>query len=367
MRFIDEVKIEVEAGDGGNGCVSFRREKYVPKGGPDGGDGGKGGDIVLVGDSQKNTLLDLRYQRLYRARKGGNGAGRNRTGAASADVEIRVPLGTEVWYLPAEDEGGGAVAGGEILSDGQRLVVARGGRGGKGNAHFASSTHRVPRFAQPGEEGEKASLRLVLKLIAEVGLIGLPNAGKSTLISAVSAARPKVAAYPFTTLEPHLGIMTAADYRQIVLADIPGLVAEAHAGVGLGTRFLRHIERCRVLVHLLSLAEHSDLEALLKAYVTVRRELALYREDLPGRERLVLLTQADTRPPEECRRLAGELAAVPELAGRRVLVLSAVSGQGVDGFRRVLAGMLAGDSAERDNTCETQEPVVAAAAAGRGK
>ncbi len=345
MRFIDEVRIEVEAGNGGNGCVSFRREKYIPRGGPDGGDGGRGGDVILVGDGQKNTLLDLRYQRLYRARKGGNGAGKNRTGAASDDILSRVPLGTEVWYLPPEGAEGEAVAGGEILNDGERLVVARGGRGGKGNAHFTSSTHRAPRFAQPGEEGEKARLKLVLKLIAEVGLIGLPNAGKSTLIAAVSAARPKVAAYPFTTLQPHLGIMSAGEFRQIVIADIPGLVADAHTGVGLGTRFLRHIERTRILVHLLSLAEHPDLEALLKAYETVVRELALYRKELPEREKIVLLTQADTRPAAEVDGLLRALRQHPALAGRRVMAVSAVTGEGLDLFRYELAASLPTETA----------------------
>jgi GTP-binding protein len=340
MKFVDEATIKVEAGDGGNGCVSFRREKYVPRGGPDGGDGGRGGDVILVGDSQKGTLLDLRYQRLYRARKGGNGAGKNRTGAASEDVLIRVPLGTEVWFLPAEGEEGEAVAGGEILKDGERLVVARGGRGGKGNAHFASSTHRTPRFAQPGEEGEKARLKLVLKLIAEVGLIGLPNAGKSTLISALSAARPKIAAYPFTTLQPHLGIMKIDDFRSLVIADIPGLVADAHTGVGLGTRFLRHIERTRILVHLLSLSEHRDLPALLAAYETVARELALYREDLPEREKIVLLTQADTRPPEEVAELLAGLKNHPRFAARRVMALSAVTGEGLKEFKYELAASL---------------------------
>ncbi len=356
MRFIDEVKIEVEAGDGGNGCVSFRREKYVPRGGPDGGDGGKGGDVILVGDGQKSTLLDLRYQRLYRAKKGGNGAGKNRTGAASDDVLVKVPLGTEVWFLPPDgDDDQEAVFGGEILADDDRLVVARGGRGGKGNAHFTSSTHRAPRFSQPGEEGEKARLRLVLKLIAQVGLIGLPNAGKSTFISAISAARPKVAAYPFTTLQPHLGIMSVGDFRSLVIADIPGLVAEAHAGVGLGTRFLRHIERCEILVHLLSLAEHRDAVSLLKAHDIVTRELGLYRKDLPEREKIVVLSQADTMPEEECEALRTELAADPRLAGRRVLALSAVSGQGIGDFKQALVEIFDRKGAEETLTAGDPE------------
>lgn len=337
MRFIDEVTIEVEAGNGGNGCVSFRREKYVPKGGPDGGDGGRGGDIVLRGDVQKNTLLDLRYQRLYRARKGGNGSGKNRTGAAAENVIITVPLGTELWFLPPVGEEGEPVSGGEILQDGEEVVVAAGGRGGKGNAHFTSSTNRTPRMAQTGEEGEHARLRLVLKLLAEAGLVGLPNAGKSTLISRISAARPKVAAYPFTTLQPYLGMVALDDYRQLVIADIPGLIAGAHQGSGLGTRFLRHIERTRVLIHLLSLAEHRTFEKLLKAHAAIQSELRLYRPDLPEREKIVLLSQADTIDIAAGESLARELAAAPEFAGRKIILLSAVSGRGVKQLKAALA------------------------------
>ena len=340
MRFIDEIKIDVEAGNGGNGCVSFRREKYISKGGPDGGSGGKGGDIILYGDSQKTTLLDLRYQRIYQARKGVNGSGKDRTGAASDNVELRVPLGTEVWFLPPEGESGEAFLGGEILEPGATLVVAKGGRGGKGNAHFTSSTNRTPRFAQPGEEGEKARLKLVLKLIAQVALIGLPNAGKSTLISTVSAARPKVASYPFTTLQPHLGIMPVGDYQQIVIADIPGLVTDAHLGTGLGTRFLRHIERTQTLVHLLSVAEHHDGPALLKAYDVVARELELYRDDLLAREKLVLLTQIDTISKERLAELLLELRGHPRLAERQVMAISAVTGDGIKEFKNALAQSL---------------------------
>ncbi|MBN2809338.1 MAG: GTPase ObgE [Deltaproteobacteria bacterium] len=342
MRFIDETRIEVEAGDGGNGCVSFRREKYIPKGGPDGGDGGKGGDVFLIGDNQKNTLLDLRYQRRYRAPKGGNGAGKDRTGAASENVEIKVPLGTEVWCLPPEGEPGEPCLAGEVLEHGAIFVLARGGRGGKGNAHFASSTNRTPRFAQPGEEGEKGSFKLVLKLIAQVALIGLPNAGKSTLISTVSAARPKVAAYPFTTLKPHLGIMPVGDFQQIVIADIPGLVPDAHLGTGLGTRFLRHIERTQMLVHLLSLAEHQDCRALIKAYEVVVRELRLYREDLLEREKIVVLTQSDTLSEESSAALLDEFSHHPLMAERKVMAISAVTGVGVKAFKDALAMSVAG-------------------------
>ncbi|MEA1923758.1 MAG: GTPase ObgE [Pseudomonadota bacterium] len=342
MRFIDEVKIDVEAGSGGNGCVSFRREKYIPKGGPDGGNGGKGGDVVFCGESQKNTLLDLRYQRIYKARKGTNGSGKDRTGAASENVVIKVPLGTEVWFLPPEGEPGEAFLGGEVLEHGATLVVAKGGRGGKGNAHFTSSTNRTPRFAQPGEKGESARLKLVLKLIAQVAFIGLPNAGKSTLISTVSAARPKVAAYPFTTLQPHLGIMAAGDFQQIVIADIPGLVSDAHLGTGLGTRFLRHIERTEMLVHLLSVAEHHDCQGLLKAYDVVARELELYREDLLGREKMVILTQIDTMPKERLDELLSEFRQHPRMAERKVMAISAVTGEGIKQFKHALAQSLAG-------------------------
>jgi GTP-binding protein len=342
MRFIDEAKIDVEAGNGGNGCVSFRREKYIPKGGPDGGDGGRGGDVILVGDTQKGTLLDLRYQRLYRARKGGNGSGKNRTGASSEDVRIQVPLGTEVWFLPPEGEPGEPFMGGEILVDGAELVVAKGGRGGKGNLHFASSTNRTPRFAQPGEEGESASLKLVLKMIAEVALIGLPNAGKSTLISTLSAARPKVAAYPFTTLQPNLGIMKVGDYRQIVIADIPGLVSDAHLGTGLGTRFLRHIERTKTLVHLLSVAEHTDCQALIKAYETVTRELRFYSEKLLERESLVVLSQVDTMDENRLNELLIEFRNSSEMRGRDVIAVSAATGFGLKELQQNLVACLAG-------------------------
>jgi len=344
MRFIDEITIEVEAGSGGNGCVSFRREKYIPKGGPDGGDGGRGGDIILCGDSQKNTLLDLRYQRLYRAHKGGNGAGKDRTGAASDDLVIKVPLGTEIWFLPPQGEAEEALFGGEIMAHDESLVVAKGGRGGKGNAHFASSTHRTPRFSQPGEEGGKARLRLVLKLLAEVALIGLPNAGKSTLIASVSAARPKIAAYPFTTLQPHLGIMPVGDYQQVVIADIPGLVSDAHLGTGLGTRFLRHIERTRLLVHLLSLAEFQTIEALIGAYRVVSQELTLYRDDLLEREKMVILTQMDVVSADLVAALLEQLSHHPLMNGRRVLALSAVTGAGIKEFKEHLVRIMAGES-----------------------
>ncbi|MBN2231974.1 MAG: GTPase ObgE [Deltaproteobacteria bacterium] len=342
-RFVDEVTVEVEAGHGGKGCVSFRREKFIPRGGPDGGDGGKGGDVYLEGDGQGQSLLDLFYQRLYRVKRGGNGSGSNRHGAASPDLVVRVPLGTEVWDLDRET-GERLVKLGEILEHGRRLLVARGGRGGKGNAHFVSSTHRSPRFAQPGEEGESRSLRVVLKVMADAGLVGLPNAGKSTLITALSAARPKIASYPFTTLHPHLGMMPVDGYRQISLADIPGLIADAHRGSGLGTRFLKHVERNRVLVHLVSLRDRTEVDGLLTDYRTVMTELASYRADLPDRVRLVLLSQCDTVTPATAaeltaamrHRLAAETGGEP----REVMAVSAATGAGIEALRRRLIALV---------------------------
>jgi len=334
MRFIDEATIEVHAGDGGNGCVSFRREKFVPKGGPDGGNGGKGGDVLLVGDSQKNTLLDLLHQRTFRVKKGGNGAGKGKDGAASPTVEIAVPLGTEVWELSDDD---GRLFVGEVLKDGQKLLLAAGGRGGKGNAHFASSTMRVPRFAQPGENGEMKKLRLVLKVIAQVGLVGLPNAGKSTLISVLSAARPKVAGYPFTTLNPNLGIMAGGDYERLIIADIPGLIENAHQGSGLGIRFLKHVERTEVIVMLVSVKDRDDEALLLHDYQTVMGELNAYNPQLVKRVKLVLLSQTDTLPAERIKELLAALS--PKIAeqGKRLLMaVSSTSGAGIEELKETL-------------------------------
>lgn len=334
MRFIDEATIEVHAGDGGNGCVSFRREKFVPKGGPDGGNGGKGGDVLLVGDSQKNTLLDLLHQRTFRVKKGGNGAGKGKDGAASPTVEIAVPLGTEVWELSDDD---GRLFVGEVLKDGQKLLLAAGGRGGKGNAHFASSTMRVPRFAQPGEGGEMKKLRLVLKVIAQVGLVGLPNAGKSTLISVLSAARPKVAGYPFTTLNPNLGIMAGGDYERLIIADIPGLIENAHQGSGLGIRFLKHVERTEVIVMLVSVKDRDDEALLLHDYQTVMGELNAYNPQLVKRVKLVLLSQTDTLPAQRIKELLAALS--PKIAeqGKRLLMaVSSTSGAGIEELKETL-------------------------------
>lgn len=286
MKFIDEVKIRVAAGKGGNGCVSFRREKYVPRGGPDGGDGGSGGSVVLEASGRKHSLLDFRYRNRFAAPSGRHGEGQNRHGRSGEDLVLEVPAGTVVKDIES----------GEIRADltepGQRWIAAKGGRGGKGNAHFTSSTHRTPRFAQEGEAGEEHEYRLELKLIADVGLVGLPNAGKSTLISAVSAARPKIADYPFTTLSPNLGVVQYDDAPPFVVADIPGLIEGAHEGAGLGDRFLKHIERTRLLVHMVDVSAVS-IEDPLRPYLQVEHELVSYSDALVQKPRIVVLNKTD--------------------------------------------------------------------------
>jgi GTPase len=292
VKFIDEAIITVRSGDGGNGCLSFRREKYVPLGGPDGGDGGKGGDVSLVSSQDRRTLYPFRFKHEFTAPRGGGGEGRQRTGKNGRDVVIEVPPGTIV--RDAET--------GEVIKDfclpGESFMVARGGRGGKGNTHFKSSTHRTPRFAQPGEAGEEKRLKLELKLLADVGIIGFPNAGKSTLISVISSARPKIADYPFTPLVPNLGVVKVGDREPFVVADIPGLIAGAHAGAGLGVRFLRHIERTRILVHLID-ASAIDLEKPLEAYAAINTELASYSPDLARKPQIIALNKLDLPGTEE--------------------------------------------------------------------
>ncbi|MEM9554413.1 MAG: GTPase ObgE [Acidobacteriota bacterium] len=288
--FIDEATIEVVAGDGGNGCIAFRREKFVPKGGPSGGDGGHGGSVVLVGDESLNTLHHLRFSPRFAAERGRHGEGSNRTGRSGGDLDVKVPLGTQIYEV--ED---GALLG-EVLDHEQRLVVAQGGRGGRGNARFATPRQRAPRRAEDGTPGEERGLRLELKLLADVGLVGLPNAGKSTLISALSAARPKIASYPFTTVVPQLGVVAGGTLDDpFVVADLPGLIAGAAAGAGLGHQFLRHIERCRVLVHLVDLSggealEEGDAVAELTA---IEDELAAFDPTLLERERILVGSKAD--------------------------------------------------------------------------
>jgi GTP-binding protein len=284
MQFVDEASIEVHAGDGGPGIVSFRREAQVPLGGPDGGNGGKGGDVVLEADDGTATLLDHRYRRWYKAPKGGSGGPSNRTGRGGEDLLIPVPLGTII----SDEETGEILA--DLSTHGERLVVAQGGRGGKGNAHFTSSRRQAPRMAQEGEAGVHRVLALSLKLVADVGLVGLPNAGKSTFIRAISASRARVAAYPFTTLVPNLGVVRV-DERTFVVADIPGLVAGAHQGQGLGDRFLKHVERTRVLVHLVSLSP--DAVPPLKAFDVITTELAAHSPELAKRPQIVVLNKID--------------------------------------------------------------------------
>jgi GTP-binding protein len=284
--FIDRAKIHVQGGNGGNGVTAFRREKFVPRGGPSGGDGGRGGDVILLADASLNTLLHLRYNPHHTAQRGLHGEGSNRSGREGEDLVIRVPVGTQIFDA----------ATGELLHDlnhdGDQWLAARGGRGGFGNAHFTTSTNRAPRYHQSGSPGEELDLQLELKLLADVGLVGFPNAGKSTFISTVSAARPKIADYPFTTLEPHLGVVDLGDFRTLVIADIPGLIEGAHTGAGLGDRFLRHIERTKLLLHLVDVSSFSGRDAV-SDYETVNRELASYNEDLATRPQFVVATKID--------------------------------------------------------------------------
>jgi GTP-binding protein len=317
--FIDRVKIRIEGGHGGNGVTAFRREKFVPRGGPSGGDGGRGGDVWIVGDASLNTLLHLRYNPLHLAGRGLHGEGSNRSGKEGADVMVRVPLGTQV-FDPQTNE---------LLfdcdSDGQRWLAAHGGRGGFGNAHFASSTNRAPRYHQEGSEGEEFELQLELKLLADVGLLGYPNAGKSTFISTVSAARPKIADYPFTTLEPHLGVVDLGDFRTFVVADMPGLIEGAHEGHGLGDRFLRHVERTKLLLHLVDMSSVSGRDPV-SDYEVINRELAAYDPQLAARPQIVVATKIDALDEPERVESLRRRADQDE---RKFFAISSVTGAGV--------------------------------------
>jgi GTP-binding protein len=284
--FIDRVKIHVRGGHGGNGVTAFRREKFVPRGGPSGGDGGRGGDVWIVADSSLNTLLHLRYNPEHIADRGRHGEGSNCSGREGEDQIVRVPVGTQIF----ESTSGELLR--DLAEDGSRWLAAKGGRGGFGNSHFATSTNRAPRYHQSGSEGEELELQLELKLLADVGLVGFPNAGKSTLISTISAAKPKIADYPFTTLEPHLGVVDLGDFRTFVVADIPGLIEGAHEGAGLGDRFLRHIERTKLLLHLVDVSSASGRDSLTD-YLIVNRELRAYNPDLANRPQLVVATKID--------------------------------------------------------------------------
>lgn len=286
MKFIDEAKIYIKAGNGGRGCVSFRREKYVPRGGPDGGNGGKGGDVLLRASGSRHTLLDLKFNQHWKADSGGPGEGNNRTGKNGADVEISVPVGTVI-----ADAESGAVLG-DLTEEGQVCVAARGGMGGKGNAHFKSATRQAPRFAQDGIAGEERTITLELKLLADVGIIGFPNAGKSTLISSLSAARPKIADYPFTTLTPNLGVVRYGDHDSFVIADIPGLIEGAHRGAGLGTQFLRHVERTSLLLHVIDISREECLSAW-QDFETINNELALFSTSMLKKPQIAVISKTD--------------------------------------------------------------------------
>ena len=321
MQFIDEATITVQAGNGGGGCLSFRREKYIERGGPDGGNGGDGGDVYLLGDESLNTLIDFQYQPQYRAKKGENGGGRNKTGAGGESIFIKVPIGTTVVDEDTQ----------EILYDiekvGEKALVARGGRRGVGNAAFKSSTNRSPRQTTPGEPGEYRSLRLQLKLIADVGLLGRPNAGKSTLISRVSAARPKIAEYPFTTLTPSLGIVKVALDSSFVMADIPGLIEGASDGVGLGTRFLRHVARCKVLLHLVDVNPEDASDPVTNISM-IEEELARYSSYLIQRPIWIILSKIDQLQADEIENLLERIKI--SHPGREVEMISSHAGQGID-------------------------------------
>src|SRR5438034_2007479 len=319
LMFIDRAKIQVKGGRGGNGVTAFRREKFVPRGGPSGGDGGRGGNVFIIADASLNTLLHLRYNSLHVAPRGLHGEGANRSGHTGEDILVRVPVGTQIF----------AAETGELLqdlaTDGARWLAARGGRGGFGNSHFATSTNRAPRYHQEGSEGEELELQLELKLLADVGLVGFPNAGKSTLISTISAARPKIADYPFTTLEPYLGVVDLGDFRSFVIADIPGLIEGAHQGAGLGDRFLRHIERTKLLLHLVDVSLASGRDPV-NDYLIVNRELAAYNPALASRPQFVVATKIDAL--EEPQRLES-LRQQAAIDGKQFFAISSVANQGL--------------------------------------
>jgi GTP-binding protein len=327
MLFLDEAQILVKAGDGGNGCLAFRREKYVPRGGPSGGDGGRGGDVVLVGTDQQNTLLQFSYNPEHKAERGRHGEGSNKTGADGRSIEVLVPVGAVVYDAQT----------GERLFDftesGQRFVAARGGRGGRGNARFATSTHQAPTEHEPGRPGDERRLRLELKLLADVGLVGFPNAGKSTLISRISAARPKIADYPFTTLEPSLGVVQLDNYKTFVVADIPGLIEGAHAGAGLGIQFLRHIERTRLLAHLVDVSEASGRDPV-QDFEIVNRELASFSDDLARKPQIVVATKMDAA--QDPARVASLRKTAAE-RGLPYLEISSATGLGIDALKFAMA------------------------------
>jgi len=330
MKFVDYAEITVSSGKGGAGCISFRREKYVPRGGPDGGDGGRGGHVIFRASKNLNTLLDFRYKREYRAKKGQNGMGQRMHGRDGEDLVIPVPAGTLIM-----DRNTGSLAA-DLVEEGQEFIAARGGRGGLGNHHFATSTRQVPRFAQPGEEGEEKNLALELKLLADVGLIGLPNAGKSTLISVLSSARPKIADYPFTTLVPNLGVVKYGGYKSFVVADIPGLIEGAHRGAGLGFQFLRHIERTKIFLHLVDVSDLS-CDDPVASYSKIMNELEIYNSSLLDMKYAVVATKTDASTDDIRLDLIEEYC---KTNGIDFLKISAVTGKGIRDLIRYVAEIL---------------------------
>jgi GTP-binding protein len=326
MKFLDQAKVYIRSGDGGAGAVSFRREKFIEFGGPDGGDGGRGGDVWAVCVDGLNTLIDYRYQQHFKAKTGGHGMGRDRHGAKGADIVLKVPVGTQI----IEDDGETLVA--DMVEVGQKVLLAKGGNGGFGNAYFKTSTNQAPRRANPGLPGEEKWLWLRLKLIADAGLVGLPNAGKSTFLARTTAAKPKIADYPFTTLHPGLGVVRI-DGREFVLADIPGLIEGAHEGIGLGDRFLGHIERCGVLIHLID----ATADDVVAAWRTVRGELEAYDEGLAGKAEIVALSKSELVPADELKKKAQKLK---RAAKASPILLSAVTGGGVEETLRAMATVI---------------------------
>jgi GTP-binding protein len=326
VKFVDEARLRIEAGDGGDGCVAFLREKYRPRGGPAGGDGGRGGDVIAVADPGLGTLLDYSYRHILRADRGENGRGKSQHGHAGADIVLRVPVGTAIF----DEETGALIA--DLTTAGESKVLARGGTGGLGNARFATATHQAPRRADPGTPGDRLEIRLELRLLADVGLVGLPNAGKSSLLARISAARPKVADYPFTTLAPALGVVGWAPEKSYVVADIPGLIEGAHEGHGLGDRFLRHVSRTALLVHLLD-ASLREADEAMADFDTINAELAAHDEELGRREQLVVLTKMDLPDAAERRE---ELSGILEARGYEVAAISTATGEGIEKLVRAI-------------------------------
>lgn len=342
MKFLDQAKIYIQSGDGGAGCVSFRREKYIEFGGPNGGDGGKGGSVYIEAVPNLNTLIDFRYHQHFKAQKGRNGMGSDKTGPKGEDIVIKVPVGTEVL---ADDQETLIV---DMLEPGQRFIIAKGGDGGRGNAQFKSSTNQAPRYAEPGWPGQEMWVWLRLKVIADVGLIGMPNAGKSTFLSVVTKARPKIADYPFTTLHPNLGVAWVDNY-EMVIADIPGLIEGAHEGVGLGDRFLKHVERCSAFLHMID----GTQEDVVKAYKDIRRELELYDEVLKNKPEVVVLNKCDSLDKEET---AEKKAALEKASGKKVFVISAIAKQGIFDCLIEVNKYITRDRRQKDD--EVEETVV---------